>query len=177
MAFDEQIAKLWNNVRLVELAILIWGPGSDPLDQHYLKRQKLRETVKNTFPNCDVQFSESIDLSAAVPGGSTLPSSTQEFWHLAVSDMCVVLDTAKGPGEEIAYFAKSPYAHKLLILTHEKYGDVPSFPSSVRSGLNQLMYTDNDYESCELVASVVGRLAHLALLKLIGRNLSIIGSA
>jgi hypothetical protein len=123
------------------------------------------------MPNADIRFSEDASLAAVVPGATHLSVHEQELWHLAACDLCVVLDTSKGVGEEIAHFVTSLYAHKMLILTHERYADATSFPSSLRRYQNQVFYTQEEYELCNLVERVLARARLVALAK-VGRFFS-----
>lgn len=163
MSFTEAIKNhLAVVVHAVPLNILIWGPGdADP--RNYQKRLKFRETIQGRFPNCDVRFSEDPELRASIAGSSELLLHEQELWHLAACHVCIVLDTSKGAGEEIAHFSSSWHAHKLLILTHEKYRNHQSFPSSIRANKNQLFYSDLEYEQCSLTEKVIARIRQVAL--------------
>lgn len=147
-------------MRDVELAILIWGPGEG--NEHHAKRQKLRETLNSEFKRAEVRFSEDEELSV-IPPTTDLPLPRQELWHLHACHVCVVLDTSKGAGEEIAHFVGSQSAHKLLILTHEKYRDATSFPASLRENQNQLFYTEEEYSSCSLSERVTKHVMDVAL--------------
>lgn len=104
-------------------------------------------------------------------GGEQLTIPEQELWHLAACDVCVVLDTSKGAGEEIAHFVSSLLAHKLLILTHERYRESNSFPAALRENKNQMFYNDNQYESCTLVEYVLTRVRTVAVGKLYGMRM------
>jgi hypothetical protein len=53
-----------------------------------------------------------------------------------------------------------------VILTHEKYRDVTSFPSALRRYGNQLFFNDDEYEHCYLVERVVAQVKLLAIGKL-----------
>ena len=137
----------------IRLNILIWGPGRSSAAQ-YAKREKMRQQIKEAFSNADVRFSE--ELMDMMPGGSEgLSIPEQELLHLAACDVCFVLDVSKGAGEEIAHFINSGFGHKLVILTHEKYKDVSSFPAALRKYGNQMFFNDEEYERCHLVNRVV----------------------
>ena len=164
MSFDERFSQLLSVSEAVRLNVLIWGPGTAAVEQ-YRKREKMRQQIKDVFLNADVRFSE--ELMDTLPGGIeglTLPE--EELLHLAACDVCFVLDTSKGAGEEIAHFINSGFGHKLVILTHEKYKDVPSFPAALRQYGNQLFFDDEEYERCHLVGRVVSRVRFLAIGKL-----------
>ncbi|HEX7332030.1 MAG TPA: hypothetical protein VF290_11065 [Pyrinomonadaceae bacterium] len=164
MSFDERIEEIISVSEAMKLNVLIWGPGKTASEQ-YAKRQKIRQKIKDVFVNADVRFSE--DLMNTIPGGSdglTLPE--QELLHLAACDICFVLDVSKGAGEEIAHFVNSGFGHKLVILTHEKYKDAPSFPVALRKYGNQLFFNDQEYERCYLVERIVSRVRFLAVGKL-----------
>jgi hypothetical protein len=163
VSFDERLAELISVSEAVKLNVLIWGPGTAAHEQ-YAKRQKFREQIKDAFKNADVRFSEDL---LAIPGGSeglTIPE--QELLHLAACDICFVLDISKGAGEEIAHFIDSGFGHKLMILTHEKYKDVSSFPAALRHYGNQVFFNDDEYEHCHLVNRVLTRVRLLAIGKL-----------
>jgi hypothetical protein len=140
-----------------QLMVLVWGPAKSP------KREKIRAAVRDHFRAAEVFFSEDPELKTLLPrwlqDGDIL---TQELAHLAACDVCVILDESKGPGEEIAHFVKSRYASKLLVLTHEDYADVGSFPAGIRDPLrrfgNQLFYSEEAYKSCSLVELVIDRI-------------------
>lgn len=155
----EQLAEAYN------LNVLVWGPGEGAAE-HFEKREKIRSEIRNYFRNADVAFSEELDLSEAVDGWERLTVPQQELLQLAACDVCVVLDTSKGAGEEIAHFVGSDLAHKLLILTHEKYRTSTSFPAALREHLYQMFYTDLQYNSCSLVKCVLDRLRTVARGKL-----------
>ena|SRR5260370_40719204 len=167
MGFDEAISILKRRTQACELNILVWGPGKNTAE-HFDKRQKMKQEISKCFPNADIRFSEDFDLSDALPGIELEDIVAQELWHLAACDVCVVLDTSKGAGEEIAYFTRSLDAHKLLILTHEKYESSTSFPASLRRRQNQLFYDDQQYDSCNLIDYVLTRIRLVALGKLVG---------
>ncbi|HEY0763010.1 MAG TPA: hypothetical protein VGD61_11635 [Pyrinomonadaceae bacterium] len=153
MPFDKRIEQIQSLCEAIELNILIWGPGKSSPTQ-YAKREKMRLQIKNNFINADVRFSE--ELMDIMPGGGEgLSIHEQELLHLAACDVCFVLDVSKGAGEEIAHFINSGFGHKLVILTHEKYKDVSSFPAALRKHGNQLFFNDEEYERCHLVNRVV----------------------
>src|SRR5207249_4771319 len=100
----------------------------------------------NEFPNAEVVFSE--DLNAMPDAAWSKPDlklREKELWHLGASDLCIVLDTLKGAGEEIAHFVESRFCFRLMILTHQRYQFVTTFPSELRHGHNQMFYTDDEY--------------------------------
>jgi hypothetical protein len=167
MGFDQEIDRIIKQTEAYPLNILVWGPGSDSFE-HFGKRQKIKQEISATFPNADVRFSEEFDLSKPLPGIGDSELVDQELWHLAACDLCVVLDTSKGAGEEIAYYSRSHTAHKLLILTHEKYAGSSSFPSALRRYRNQLFYDDHQYDTCSLVEHVLTRAKIVALGKITG---------
>ncbi len=164
MSFDERIDEILSLSAAMKLNVLIWGPGKSATQQ-YIKREKMRQQIKNAFINADVRFSE--DLVEAASGRTkdlTIPE--QELFHFAACDICFVLDISKGAGEEIAHFINSGFGHKLVILTHEKYKDSSSFPAALRKYGNQLFFNDEEYEHCHLVDRVVSRVRLLAIGKL-----------
>lgn len=167
MGFDEAIARLKRQSEAYDLVVLVWGPGKDS-GEHFEKRCKIRDEVRRRFYNADVRFSEEIDLTDALPGIDEHDYRAQELWHLAACDVCVVLDTASGAGEEIAHHVGSREAYKLLILTHERHRHSTNFPSAIRRHQNQLFYSDQQYASCNLVEYVLTRLRTVALGKLCG---------
>ena len=140
------------------------------MPEHGEKRLKLQNELRRCFRNADVRFSENINLVESIAGGDQLTIPEQELWHLAACDVCVVLDTSKGAGEEIAHFVDSLLAHKLLILTHVRYKDSTSFPAALRANQNQLLYTDIQYKTCSLIESVLTRGRTIALGKLFGMH-------
>jgi hypothetical protein len=164
MAFEDRIREVLLLSEAMGLTVLIWGPG--PTSEYSQKREKIRNGVKGRFTNADVRFSE--ELADAIPGGRDLTLPEQELLHLAASDICVVLDTSKGAGEEIAHFVASAYAHKLIILTHEKYQHVSTFPAALRKYGNQLFYSDEEWDLCSLVERVLTRVRQVALAKMGG---------
>lgn len=167
MSFDEAIKRLKRQTEAYELNILIWGPAKGS-HEHFEKRQKIKREVNKCFYNADVRFSENLDLTDSLPGIDQLDFASQELWHLAACDLCIVLDTSVGAGEEIAYYVKSQHAHKLLILTHEKYKSSTGFPAALRKHQNQLFYSDQQYDSCNLVEQVLTRIQIVALSKFTG---------
>jgi hypothetical protein len=166
VSFEERIGALERRASRVELAVLVWGPGEGG-GEHYEKRLEVRERLKAHFANADVRFSEELSAGSLPSGAEHLSAPEQELWHLRASDVCVVLDTAKGSGEEIARFSGTKEAYKLLVLTHECYRDAATFPGSIRSGLKQIFYTDEEYTSCSVVGRVVHHVRQVALDKLI----------
>jgi hypothetical protein len=167
MGFKEAISRIKKQTSVCELNILVWGPGTGAVE-HFEKRQKIKQEISRSFPNADVRFSEDLDLTEALPGIEQANLAEQELWHLAACDLCVVLDTSKGAGEEIAYFVRSQLAYKLLILTHEQHAASTTFPSALRKYQNQLTYNDHQYDSCTLVDHVITRVNGVALGKLFG---------
>lgn len=165
MAFKEQIENIKLQVDAQRISVLVWGPG-EAAGQGYEKRQKIRARLQDCFHNAEVRFSEEMDLGEELPGIEDLALHEQELWHLAICDVCVVLDTSKGAGEEIAHFSTSTFAHKLRVLTNVKYKDSTSFPSSLRKYLNQVFYTDEEYDSCSLLDRVVTSVRQVALGKI-----------
>ncbi|HKO98120.1 MAG TPA: hypothetical protein VJU86_14075 [Pyrinomonadaceae bacterium] len=165
MSFRDRFKNLTHIAEACDLSILVWGP-SEGVDAHYQKRLKIQREIRTYFRNADVVFSENLNLAESISGSERLTIPEQELWHLAACDVCVVLDTSKGAGEEIAHFVGSYLAHKLLILTHEKYEDSSSFPRAIRQNQNQLFYSDLQYESCSLVDAVLTRVRTVALGKL-----------
>lgn len=146
MAFEEGIEQLENYVKVTKLNILVWGPGEGG-GEHYEKRKKIRQVMQENFPKADVRFSEEESLKKIVPGAEDLSTPDQELWHLGACDVCVVLDTSKGAGEEIAHFTNSTEAYKLLIFTHERYRGSTGFPAALRKYNNQIFYSEEEYKS------------------------------
>ena len=165
MSFEERIGEILQLAEAMRLNVLVWRPSLQA-SEHFQKREKVRHEVKHRFKNADVQFSEK--LTKVVPGFDDLTLPEQELIHLAACDICVVLDTSKGAGEEIAHFVGSAYAHKLVILTHERYKGVSSFPASMRKYGNQLFYNDEEYDACFLVERVTTRIRQVAIAKMGG---------
>lgn len=163
MSFDDRICEIISLSEAMRLNVLIWGPGKAARN-HYAKREKIRQQIKHAFVNADVRFSE--DLEDGIPGNKDLTLPEQELLHLAACDICLVLDVSKGAGEEIAHFIGSVYAHKLVILTHERYKDVTSFPAALRKYENQLFYSDEEYDHCHLVERILSRMRLLAVGKM-----------
>jgi len=161
MSFHDEIQRLAQIAEAYQLNILVWGPA-ETVPEHGEKRLKLQNEVRRCFHNADVRFSENLNLAESIVGGDQLTIPEQELWHLAACDVCVVLDTSKGAGEEIAHFVGSHLAHKLLILTHERYRNSTSFPAALRANHNQLFYTDIQYVSCSLVEIVLTRVRTVA---------------
>jgi len=164
MSFDDRIRQILSLAEAMELNVLVWGPGQ--ASEHFAKREKIRQEIIGHFRNADVRFSE--DLEGRVPGAADLSLPEQELLHLAACDVCVVLDTSKGAGEEIAHFVGSGFAHKLMILTHKQYEGASSFPASLRQYGNQLFYDDEEYNACSLVERVLTRLRQVAIGKMGG---------
>lgn len=164
MSFEERIDEILSLSEAMKLNVLIWGPGKSA-GQHYVKREKMRQQIKDCFVNADVQFSEHL-METAHAGIEGLTIQEQELLHLAACDICFVLDTSKGAGEEIAHFINSGFGHKLVILTHENYKDTTSFPAALRKYGNQLFFTDEEYEHCHLVDRVISRVRILSIGKL-----------
>jgi len=167
MSFDENLKRLAQITEAYGLNVLVWGP-SESSPEHGEKRLKIQDEIRRCFKNAEVLFSENLNLGDSIAGGEQLTIPEQELWHLAACDVCVVLDTSKGAGEEIAHFVSSHLAHKLLILTHERYQKSSSFPSALRANQNQMFYNDTQYESCSLVEYVLTRVRTVALGKLFG---------
>lgn len=165
MPFEDRFDQILRAAESTNLNVLIWGPGSQAAE-HFQKREKIRNELRARFRNADVRFSE--DLEGASPALKDLSLPEQELLHLAACDVCVVLDTSKGAGEEIAHFSKSAFARRLLILTNEKYKNVHSFPAALRGYGNQLFFSDQEYLACDLVQRVVNRVAVVAFNKISG---------
>ena len=116
------------------------------------------------FPNSSVHFSEDEDLREW-SGGDDLTIIERELWQLGACDVCVVLDTSVGSQTEVAHFSNSKYAYKLLILTHEFHKGSDSLAAQLRENLNQIYYTDEEFDSCNLVEGVITRIRQVALKK------------
>lgn len=164
-AFEENQEKLEERLRDQKLAVLVWGPGSAG-GEHHEKRQKIQKVLEAHFPKGEIRLSE--ELTNLVPGARDIGIGQQEEYQLAVCDACVVLDTSAGPAAEIAYFARSPLKHKLIVFTHERHKGSPSFPAQLRQGLEHHFYSEAEYASCALVDRVRDRMRHTALGKLLG---------
>jgi hypothetical protein len=160
VGFAEGIKQLEAYIRATSINVLVWGAGSG---EHLEKRLKVQEVLRAQFPNSDVRFSEDPELNKFIPGGEELTIPQQELWHLGACDVCVVLDTSIGPGEEIAHFTGSQFASRLLIFTHEKYRGSTSFPGFLRENQNQVFYTQTEYDSCNVVDRIVSRVKIVAL--------------
>lgn len=165
MGFDDAVKNLMLQAEACPLVILVWGPGRESVE-HFEKRQKIKREVGDRFRNAHVLFSEDVDLERLLRGYRKMSYPDQESWHLAACDVCVVLDTSRGAGEEIAHFVRSAHASKLLILTHERHQHSTGFPAAIRRYENQLFYNDQEYESCNLVEQVLTRIYTTALQKL-----------
>jgi hypothetical protein len=163
--FEENQEKLEERLRDQKLAVLVWGPGSAG-GEHYEKRQKIQKVLEAHFPKGEIRFSE--ELTDLVPGARDVGIEKQEEYQLALCDACVVLDTSAGPAAEIAYFARSPLKYKLIVFSHERYKDSPSFAAMLRQGLDHIFYSETEYASCNLVDRVRDRMRHVALGKLLG---------
>src|SRR5687767_4906335 len=109
MNFEERIDALRRRMLHEELVVLVWGPGT-AAGPDFGKRQQVKDAIKGQFVNADVRFSEEIPLSPIE--AATLSVPEQELWHLYACDLCVILDTSKGPGEEIAHFINTNLKHK-----------------------------------------------------------------
>ena len=164
-AFAKNQQKLEKRLREQELAVLVWGSGSAS-GEHYEKRQKIRKALEEHFSKSEVRFSE--DLTHLVPGAGDVGIVQQQEYQLASSDACVVLDTSAGPAAEIAYFARSPLKHKLIVFTHERHKGSKGLPAQLREGLEHHFYSDTEYASCSLVECICNRMRHVALGKLLG---------
>jgi hypothetical protein len=160
MSFHERLRQLGLLAEAMELNILVWGSGRS-LPEHFAQRERLRQAIKTRFPNADVRSSE--ELSEEPSGGDDLSLAERELWHLAACDLCIVLDTSRGPGEEIAHFVGSAFAPKLLILTPEKDRSASSFPASLRENQNQWFFNDEEFENGDLFERVFVRLRQIAL--------------
>src|SRR5947207_5123379 len=104
MPFEESLDRILRAAESTTLNVLIWGPGSQS-ETHFQKREKMRNEIQGRFKNADVRFSEDLENASSAFRDLTLPE--QELLHLAACDVCVILDTSKGAGEEIAHFATS----------------------------------------------------------------------
>lgn len=164
MNFRDKIERLKQQAALEELAILVWGSGAGDR-RNYEKRVKIKDNLNSLFPNADVHFSEDDEIKE-LSGGDELTAPERELWQLGACDVCVVLDTSIGPQSEIAHFCNSKFAYKLLILTHERHKGTDSFASQLRENLNQIYYTDEEFDSCNLVQRVIIRVQQVALDKL-----------
>ena len=167
MTFKDSIRRTKHLTEAYDLNILVSGAGRGS-PEHFEKRQKVKQQLRDCFRNAEVLFSEELDLSSVLDGAEGLTLANQELWHLAACDICIVLDTSKGAGEEIAHFVDSDLAHKLFILTHERYKNSSSFPAALRERENQYFYNDAEYESCSVVEKVLMRVRTIALDKLYG---------
>lgn len=154
-----------------DLDILVWGSGMSS-KEHFAKRVKIREELRDKFLNASVNFSEDAtlleELKKAVAHADDLSVPQQELLHLGGCDVCVALDTSKGVGEEIAHFLNSSWSYKLLVLTNGKFKTSNTFPGILREDVNQMFYDDFEYESCNLVSRVITRVQLVAFGKLSG---------
>ena len=163
MAFSDASRALQNQLRGIELNVLVWGPGAGAGEYH-AKRIQIRDELRKHFIAAEISFSE--DLQDLPEWGSELEHNDRELWHFAACNVCVVLDSSKGAGEEIAHFVGTAHAHKLLILTHEKYKAVDTFPAALRKHQNQVFYSDEEFTKCDVVRRVINHVLQVALARL-----------
>jgi len=171
MSFTAKAKEIMNDkVDQLPLDILVWGAGKKG-GPAYKKRVELRKRLKEHFGRADVKFSEEItkdpDLKETPFASADLLPHQRELWHLAACDVCIVLDASKGSGEEIAHFSGTLAAHKLLVFTDEAYKRVKSFPASLRRCGNQHFYSQDEFDSCNLIGRVLTLVRHVALAKLL----------
>jgi hypothetical protein len=145
--------------------ILIYGPSVEAVG--LAKREAMRKRLSEYFTGADIRLGEDGELTNLPKGGESLRLQERELWHLWACDVCVVLDASKGAGEEIAYFTRTPLAHKLFILTDERYRGATTFPAALRRHQNQEFYTAEEYVSCNLIQRVLVRVKQVALGKLL----------
>jgi hypothetical protein len=158
MTFHDRYNELDRLLYNATLNILVWGSAPDS-GTHGRKRQDVRAKLTATFPYADVRFSEDLQN---LPGYSGLTQTERELYHLGLSDICIVLDTSAGPGEEIAHYTGSPYAKKLFVLTHERYQGVETFPAAIRKAALQEFYSQTEYDTCNVIARIIDRVKHVA---------------
>jgi hypothetical protein len=157
--FEDEFERLKHMVVWTPLKVLVWGPGPAATRVHE-KRVRIRDLIRDTFPNADVRFSE--DLPAIVDDG-VLSQRDQELWHLAACDLCVVLDVSEGPSSEIATYCDTRDAYKLFILTPDRYRDSNSFPADLRKHKVQAFFSDQEFDECKLVEKAVERARQIAM--------------
>ena len=158
----EQISHIKNTT---EICILIWGSGIN--SEHYEKRLKLKQELKSEFVKAEVFFSEDTDLDKKfdrVNGSyNYMPQHSKQQFQMDACDVCIVLDTSKGPAEEIAFALSNPKnLLKLFILTPERHKGNNSFSSKTREGFPfHSFYTQEEYDKCNLVQRAMAHIFHL----------------
>lgn len=157
-------SRLLQRVHDQELIILVWGPGESGDSAEYAKREQLRTRLRETFPRSSVYFSEDKELDEALPPEfRALPLVDKELAHLALCHLCVVLDTSAGPAAEIAAYGRTQFASRLLILTPDRHKSVTSFPALLRENLNQVFFSPDEFESCNLIERALTRARQVSL--------------
>lgn len=165
MSFQDKYNNIIRRLHTLELDVLVWGPGITR-GKDYEKREKIRNTLQSRFLASEVRFSEDPELKEGIPGVENLTLPQQELWHLAACDVCIVLDNSEGAAAEIAHFIHTIDAYKLLILTHLNKKDLQTFPSQLRNNANQIFYTSEEYDSCNLVEQAYNRIMQVALARI-----------
>lgn len=149
MGFSENLQILDLKVRMTRANVLIWGPGDK--DENYPKRVELRDGLRERFPKADIQFSEEVGYPPGLEWLADRNPVVQQVAHLETCLVCIVLDVAKGPGEEIATFLQGAYGQKLFVLTPERFKDSRSFPAAVRERGSQEFFSDEEFTQGKLV--------------------------
>lgn len=160
MGISERSKKVMERALAEEVVVLVWGPGPTDAAGH-AKRRQILDALRDLLPKREVYFSEDPDLDKKLDTEGW-PVPDKELLHLASCHLCVVLDTSKGSGEEIAHFADL-YPDRLYVLTHEKFKGVTSFPASIRENLNQDFFSEDEFVSCGVVKRAVERARRTAL--------------
>src|SRR5262249_15735503 len=158
MSFDDRYKELDRLLLNATLNILVCGSAPDT-PTHGRKPQEVKALLMASFTYDDVRLSEDLEN---LPNYSGLSQPERELYHLGLSDICIVLDTSAGPGEEIAHFTNSPHAKKLFVLTHERYQRAQSFPAAIRKATLQEFYSQAEYDTCSVIARIVDRVKHIA---------------
>ena len=162
MPFSDAIKKVEEQLRVVSLNVLIWGPGSG--DPGYQKRLQIRNALCSHFMAANVWFSEEIE---SVPDKLDLSVHERELLSLAVADVCVVLATTPGSLAEIASFADGPIRRKLLVLSPQGQEPKSLVATILEQTGNHMTYTVDEYSSCAVVQRVIARVRQIALAKLL----------
>lgn len=159
--------------RHLYLKVLIWGPGEpgensdDNAKAGYEKRCKIRETLKENFPNATVEFSEDLIEPDSIDG-----PLDQEARHARIAHLVIILDISRGADLELDYFSKYPwFREKVWLLVPQKYLDSPGLADEVYKLIPERQrqgFTSEEFDRSDVAKVMsVKIVAHVAMDKLL----------
>ena len=165
--------KLRRDARRESLVVFVWGPGDPGPDADdfskavWSKRNQIRASLAESFPNAEVLFSEDDEGSGGIPlgKGEVLAS---ELESAAVADCIVILDGTRGASVEVDLFHLYPsIARKMCVFIPERFVG-KGLVTEVYERVRLESYTPEDLAECNVAKRVDGVVLQAALQRRLG---------